>query len=128
MNEGTDNILERHGGKARIVESGTGALVECYKKHAEDEKSVMVMALLDTISMFCFELIEMPEDDKWLRKLKLYEKLGHIDLSGFDLEDETNLEYLFIRNIFISASDIGPIADKIGANLEDIDLAEQLLK
>jgi len=128
MNEGTNDILERHGGKARVVESGTGALLECYKKHDKDEKHVLVMALLDTISMFCFELIAMPEDDKWLRKLKLYEKLGHIDLSGFDLEAETDLEYLFIRNIFISASDIGPIASKIGANSEDIDLSEQLLK
>ena len=122
--EGT--IIERHGAKVALTPNGTGAILECYKKYAGNPIA-LTMAILDTMSLFSLEVLEMPQNNRWLRKLRRYERLGHIDLSEFDLEDTDDLEYLFVRNVFISPSDVKTIGGYVGMDNDDIKAALELL-
>jgi hypothetical protein len=64
-------------------------------------------AIFDALCMFGVELEDgLPEDDKWLRKLKLLEKRGRMDLSGFDLKDEFDLEFLYKRYVAVAGADL----------------------
>lgn len=63
-------------------------------------------AVLDAIITFGVELVDgVPEDDSWLRKLQMLERRGRLDLSGFDLEDEFDREYVFKRFVAVAGAD-----------------------
>jgi hypothetical protein len=85
----------------------------------EQEQSA---AALDAVLMFGIELEDgLPEDDKWLRRLKYMEKrLGTIDLSNFDLEDEMDQEYLYKRYIALGADDYALLANLSGVSIEEV--------
>lgn len=64
------------------------------------------VALMDTLALLGIELVEgLPEDDKWLRQLKQLDRFGHIDLSGFDLEDDLDQEFLYKKHIALGQTD-----------------------
>jgi hypothetical protein len=63
-------------------------------------------AVMETLALFGIDLIDpLPEDGKWIRKLKLLEKRGRVDLGDFDLEDDVNLEFLYIKYVALSLPD-----------------------
>lgn len=92
---------------------------------AELEKFVVKQfrATFDTLALFGVELVDgMPEDDKWLRKLKLAHKRGTLDLSEFDLEDEVDREFLYIRYIALADEDY-PLISSLSNNEEAVSAA-----
>ena len=63
-------------------------------------------AVMETLALFGIDLIDgLPEDDRWLRRLKLLERRGRLDLAGFDLEDDVDLEFLFTKYVALSLPD-----------------------
>jgi len=60
------------------------------------------VAVMDAMCMFGVELIDgVPEDDGWLKKLLFMQKRGQVDLSGFDLNDPLDLEFVYKRYIAV---------------------------
>lgn len=93
------------------------ALAELEQKRAK--------ASIDAMAMFGIELIDgLPEDKKWLAKLKKMEKFGYLDLSEFDLEDEFDLEFLYKRFIALGNDEIVRIGTLTGISQEDVEVAE----
>jgi len=63
-------------------------------------------AVMETLALFAVELVdELPDDDKWLRRLKLLERRGRLSLEGFNLEDDVDLEFLFTKYVALSLPD-----------------------
>ena len=71
-----------------------------YLRELEKYQQETTRVTFDVFALFGIELVDgMPEDDSWLSKLKLNARLGHLDLSTFDLEDEVDREFLFKRYV-----------------------------
>ena len=84
---------------------------------------------LDVAAALCVELVNgLPENDKWLKKLKRLERLGHIDLSLYDLKDEDDLEYIYIRFVALSNDDFEVINALSGISQEDVDAAKEMFQ
>ena len=82
-------------------------------------------ASMDAMAMFGIELVDgLPEDDMWIKRIKQFEKLGYLDLSQFDLEDEIDQEFLYKRYIALGNQDLVNIGKMSGIRQEDIDEAE----
>lgn len=63
-------------------------------------------AMMDVIALFNVELIDgLPEDDGWLKKLRMLDRIGRLDLSRFDLEDEGDREFLYKKHIALTTED-----------------------
>lgn len=91
--------------------------------HAERDRSI---AMIETIVLFGIELVDgLPEDEDWVRKLKFLHKRGVFDLSGYDLKDDLDKEFLFKRYICLgNAEDLSHIVSSVqGIQPEDIDRA-----
>jgi hypothetical protein len=81
-----------------------------YMEAVEEANRKKADAMFDALVMFGIELLDgLPESDQWLRKLRLLEKRGHIDLSGFNLEDEFDQEYLYKRYVAVAGDDLNII-------------------
>jgi hypothetical protein len=66
---------------------------------------------------FGVELIDgLPEDDKWLKKLQRLAKRHQLDLDGYDLKDEFDLEFLYKRNVAVAGDDLSMIGPLYGMN------------
>jgi hypothetical protein len=96
-----------------------------YLKAVSDTERKRASASIDAMAMFGIELVDgLPESTKWLQNLKLMEKLGNLDLSIFDLEDEIDLEFLFKRYIALGNDDLIKIGMLTGIKREDIEQAK----
>jgi len=93
------------------------------KQDVDNERG---MAAMDAMAMFGVELIDgVPEDDRWLRNLKLLEKRGRLDFSGLDLTDEVDLEYLYKKHIAVSGADYALLGRLSGLTEEAISAAAE---
>lgn len=82
-------------------------------------------ASMDAMAMFGIELIDgLPEDDTWVKRLRQFERIGYLDLSEFDLEDEIDREFLYKRYIALGSQDLVAISRMSGIRQEDINEAE----
>lgn len=64
-------------------------------------------AILDALLIFGVELVEgLPEDKTWLKKLRLLERRKTLDLSGFDLDDAFDLEFLYKKYVAVAGTDL----------------------
>jgi hypothetical protein len=78
-------------------------------------------AMIDATVMFGIELPDgVPPTDKWLPKLKFMEKRGQVDLSGYDLEDDLELEFMFKRYIIANIGLINYIQNMSSVTPDDI--------
>jgi hypothetical protein len=78
-------------------------------------------AAMDTLAMEGIELLDpLPPDGKWIKRLKLYERRGTLDLSWVDWDDEVDLEFLFKRYVWARAGDLGVIGLRTGISPEAI--------
>jgi len=88
-----------------------------------------LVASLDVMTMFGLELLDgMPDDDSWMRKLKMMEKMGHIDLSKYDTKDDLDLEFMYKRYIILSADIINKIGSASGLTEEEVAKAEAVFQ
>jgi hypothetical protein len=75
------------------------AVEECNRKRAD--------AVFDALCMFGVDLVEeLPEDDSWLKKLRMLERRKVLDLSGFNLKDDFDLEFLYKRYVAVAGADM----------------------
>lgn len=96
-----------------------------YLAELRDVTRRRTQATIDAFVMFGINLPEgLPEDEKWLANLKYLERLGHLDLSNFDLEDPIDKEFLYKRYVVANAEIIGKISTSSGVTGEEIEAAE----
>lgn len=63
-------------------------------------------ALMETFALFGCELVDgLPKDEGWLKRLRILERLGRLDLSAYDLTDELDLSFLYIKNVAFGPDD-----------------------
>lgn len=68
-------------------------------------------AVFDALVLFGVELLDgLPENTTWLKKLRLLERQGSMDLSGYDLDDEFDLEFLYKRYVAVAGADLSLIS------------------
>jgi hypothetical protein len=130
-NAENDNVYTMETGvRVRMLKFNPATLGEAEKqiKDTLDRTN----AFMDIIAAMTIELVdELPEDDKWLKHLKLLEKIGRLDLSKFDLDDDIDLEFLFLKHKALSLRDwthlfryVGipsDITDKLDAAFEGLE-------
>lgn len=78
-----------------------------YLEAMADAKRKRVRAGLDVMIMFGIELADgVPEDDGWVKRLQLMEKMGHLDLGEFDFDDPIEREFLYKSFITVASADL----------------------
>ena len=97
-----------------------------YLKELEGIERKRGIAALDAMIMFGVKLTDgMPEDDWWLKRLKFMEDRKMLDLTGYDLEDELSLEFLYKRFIAVDTDLINKISEVSGMSGEEIEQAQK---
>jgi len=92
-----------------------------YKKQGE--------ATLDAMVLFGVELVDgVPPKKEWLSKLQFLAKRGKLDLSGYDLDDELEIEFLYKRYVAISSEDYSLVTRLSGVTKEAVEEAEEIFK
>jgi hypothetical protein len=78
-------------------------------------------AMIDATVMFGIDLPDgVPPTEKWLPKLKFLEKRGQVDLSGYNLSDDLEKEFVFKKYIIASIALINYIQNMSSVTPEDI--------
>ena len=86
-----------------------------YLQKVEETNRLRGDAALAGLLEFGVELIDgLPEDDGWLKKLNRLVKKRQLDLTGFDLTDEFDLEFLYKRYVAVAGDDLRMIAPLYG--------------
>jgi hypothetical protein len=94
-----------------------------YLRALEKAEYQRSLAAIDAMLLFGLELESIPEDDKWLKKLKYLEKKGLIDLSEYDMDDELDREFVFTKYIAVGTQDLMKIGREAGLNSADVEKA-----
>ena len=95
-----------------------------YLEAMQDHEREQARVTFDVFALFGLELLDgLPEDDGWLGKLKLAEKLGRLDLSRFDLDDPVDREFLFKRYVAMSNKEYFAIGIASGINPKEVEAA-----
>lgn len=96
-----------------------------YLRQLDDAATERGIAAMDAMVMFGVDLVDgVPEDDSWLKKLKVMEKMGRLDFGAYDLEDEYDREFLYKRFVAIDNDTITMIAQLSSLTPESIAKAE----
>ena len=83
----------------------------------------------DIFILFGMELVDgMPEDDRWLKQLRLLERLGDIDLSMFDLDDPVDREFLYKQHIALGQQDTPLISTIWGVTMPEVEAAAEFFR
>lgn len=90
-----------------------------YQRGLAEAERKRGIAAMDALIMFGFELVDgLPENDKWIRQLKM---LG-VDI---DIEDPLELEFAYKKYIASSTKDLNLVTAKSGISAEDVAAAEK---
>ena len=82
-------------------------------------------AMMDAFALLGVELVDgMPEDTGWLKKLLMLQRLGRLDLSNFDLEDDMDLAFLYIKNVAFGPEDWGAVFRAFNVTKEGVEGAQ----
>lgn len=96
------------------------------KNRADVER---VVAAMDAMILFGVELVDgLPENDSWKSKLRLMEKMGSIDISDLDLDDDLEAEFAYKRYVATSMQDVALISAMSGIGEEDVAQAESIFR
>ena len=72
-------------------------------------------AAIDAMVLFGVDLVDgLPEDESWLEKLRFLEKHSLIDLSGYNLQDPFEREFLYKRFVALGSEDLNRMAQMMG--------------
>lgn len=97
-----------------------------YLKDMTKAEEARNRAAMDAMVLFGLELVDgVPDDEKWLKKLRYLEKLGRLDLDNYDLDDELDVEFLYKRYVLADAEVISLITQASGVSPEEVALAEE---
>ena len=82
---------------------------------------------MDVMILMGVELVDpIPEDDKWVKKIKYLEKVSNVSISDYDLDDEMDREFLYKKYIAVSTEDFFLIGSLSGITQADLDTAKKL--
>lgn len=102
-----------------------------YLKALEEAAIKRSNRVIDAIVMFGVTMtdedgnpVDLPEDASWLRKLQFLSKRGGVDLEGFDLKDDFDLDFLYKRYVALGQSELAIMTRMSGISEEDITRAE----
>lgn len=98
-----------------------------YAQALDEANAQRNIAVTDAMILFGVELVEengepaeMDALDGWLPKLKFLERRGLFDLSGYNLEDPLDTEFMFKKYIVVAAHDLVTVMGATGLTEEDI--------
>lgn len=92
-----------------------------YQRLLQEAFAERVQAGFDVMALMGVELIDgLPQDDNWLQRLKFLEKRNRLDLSGYDLDDQFEKEFVFKRYYALAAEDWNLLTRLSGVTEEDI--------
>lgn len=93
-----------------------------YQKALEEWELKRSMASIDAMVLFSVGLPEgLPKDENWIKQLKYFEKLGHFELNGYDLNDEDDKEFVYKRYMALGKAELDAVGILNGVSQEDID-------
>jgi hypothetical protein len=96
-----------------------------YLKALEEANRARGVAAIDTMALFGIDIETMPESDAWLKKLQYMQKRDLIDISGYDLEDDQEREFVFKRFIAVNNIILKKIMAVSGITEEEVAAAER---
>lgn len=96
-----------------------------YLKALSEANYARSKATMDTMVLFGVDLVDGVPDDGWEKKLAYLKRLGHIDLDGFNLDDEVDREFVYKRYVAVSADDLTFIMSRSGITQEAIAAAAE---
>lgn len=99
-----------------------------YLQEMEAYQRKLGEATIDAAILWGIELLDdMPDDSKWLHQLRYYAKRGHFNLDGYDLEDEFEKKFLFLRYFGLDSETIADLMPKIVSRMseEEIEAARE---
>lgn len=92
-----------------------------YIDAVEKAQGERASAALDALILFGVELVDgVPEDDRWVKNLKMLERLHKLDLSKFDLDDEYDREFLYKRYVAVAGADLRTVGQLHGLRPEEV--------
>jgi len=96
-----------------------------YRQQLDEAESQRSDAIMDALILFGVELVGgVPDDDGWLKKLRMLERHGQIDLGDLDLEDPMDREFAYKKYVAISADDYLQLMTLSGVTAQGV--AEQV--
>jgi hypothetical protein len=88
---------------------------------ADAKRASLVM---EAMVMFAFELVDgLPEDETWLRKIEILSRRGGADLTGLDVDNPLDQEFLYKKYIAVGQEDIRLAGTVTGIRSEDVEAA-----
>ncbi len=92
-----------------------------YLEAVREAERIKNKATMDAMVLFGIDLLDgVPESDKWLQKIQYMERLGRLDLSDFDLEDNLDKEFLFKKYVLADRNVIQLISAATGISQEEV--------
>lgn len=96
-----------------------------YLRTLSENQSRRALAGLDTLVLFGVELVDpLPDGDGWIKRLKLLERRGGLDLAGYDLDDPIDREFLYKKFVAVGSDDLAEIGKLSGISREAVKAAE----
>lgn len=96
-----------------------------YRKILEENIHKRSMASVDVMILMGVKLLDpVPDDIEWLVPLKQLQRLGHIDLSMYDLKDDLDREFIFKRFVAVGNDDLKLVTSRMGISEVDMKAAE----
>src|SRR3990167_3099732 len=96
------------------------ARLEAIRKQSQVAIDVMI-AFVDLVD-------EIPPDAQWVKRIRYLERLGHIDLQGYDLTDELDREFVYKKYIAFGSDDLQALSQVNGISEEDRRLARDTFR
>lgn len=96
------------------------------REYAQYERA-QADAAIDAAIIFGMELVDgLPKNNIWLRKLQFLAKRKRINLNEYDLDDELDRTFLYIRYVVLNAKILNELLPEImiGVTKEDVDAAQ----
>lgn len=92
-----------------------------YLKKLREAYRARAKASLDAFVMFGVELAEeIPPDSEWVPKLRFMERRGALDLSGYDLSDQVDREFVYKMFVAVGNADLIRISALSGVSQEEV--------
>ncbi|MBD3251179.1 hypothetical protein GF380_01770 [Candidatus Uhrbacteria bacterium] len=93
---------------------------EGYIKACEVAERKRAIAAMEALLVFGLEL-DIPEDEKWISRLKFLEKRGNIDLSDIDFEDPDERDLAFKKYVAVGTQDLINLGKQAGLAQTDVE-------
>ena len=97
-----------------------------YRAALEEADRQRGLAGMDVMIVAGVDLVDpIPDDSEWVPKLKMLQRLGHLDLSEYDLTDALDREFVFKKFVAVAQDDYTIIARHSGVSSQEIAQAER---